>query len=907
MILSSRSSPCRLFLSRHYHRVFLEKRSSQLQGARGGARIRQLSASQTHFKRSSSYRRHNYKKQSPASKLMDQWETNNHNSTTNIQRKRFEERQQAFCQAVVNYRNLWFGTPNEKNIATDWRQAMQFQHPMTSDSRKGKHYQQILIESENLFAQICSLCHEQFVAAALLAESGQETNPKQQDSGEFLTAVLPFWESMRKDRASLVKLYHSVGEETLHSVTIPNEVTTSTSSIPNKTRNWVQWIRSMVEGTLSESASSNTEEKLDISAKPINITAHEDQQYAPNHYHYNKLVGRLYFSFPPLISLQQQLPRLESENANKKDNHEKMNILEQRAAHLQRIFDQVPQYKIDSSNNPSTTNIDDQHHTNSAIRSPVLTDKTVRLLIRSYQDIGTLEAAYKTEQIYHRYPEHRKGLLWYVLMSYLQVTQREMNTSSPIHHMQIQQPKKKYSPKSAALATKRVCELLSKQVQKNMNPNEFHSCATIGFQCLANIAVDSIDKYYERVRALAVLKFGSSTWDAILAEDMKTEKIELRPKELRPKDSVSLQLLVQIYAKWDEDKFVERAKSLLDTVWKIFTIDELKDSIERATFHSVLNALDKRRRRHNAQTTMVLDDEEGNGRGGDGSTQETNGEDFQYALGLLDKMMSHEGWYPNDVTFNHLFRLVENGPQADLLFTKLELCRAVTQEYAISPLLASKHALRAWSQTAKNGTNNTGIAMERAVEIFQRLQISSRPLLYHESPEIVSHVYNPQDAPSPIIYSLVWETCYHSGTNTNDSKERKRAVEIAVDLYQSAKDQGLHPLPPKSYQIFLQCLSLSEDEDQQLEFIREIFEIAKGSSKDIAVNPTILEALLDCLVLSTGSDRQQERLELIQDIYNLVVSTHEIPVMTERFLTHLGRLHPKLYEQHIAKHPQDNE
>lgn len=92
-------------------------------------------SSNSNSKRQSSYN----KRQSPASLLIDQWETNNSNNnksnnnnnlTISIQRKRFEERQRAFCDAVVEYRNIWFGTPSESNVATNWKEAMQFQHPM---------------------------------------------------------------------------------------------------------------------------------------------------------------------------------------------------------------------------------------------------------------------------------------------------------------------------------------------------------------------------------------------------------------------------------------------------------------------------------------------------------------------------------------------------------------------------------------------------------------------------------------------------------------------------------------------------------------------------------------------------------------------------------------------------------
>jgi hypothetical protein len=810
--------------------------------------------------KSNNHQRRN--KASPAAILMDQWETsmtNNNSANGNhnrVQRKRFEERQRVFCDTVVQYRDIWF-KPDKSNIVTEWRHAMQFQHPTAGSY-------QFLVQSEPAFAQICSLCHELFVTTALLAESEQGTTQTHKDSIEFLSSVLPFWETMRKDRAALVERYSAAGEQ-------PQVVQMPERAESAKYKgNWVKWIKSIVGGADASDVEPAPPQQ------PIKLTAHQDPQYAPNHYHYNKLVGRLYFSFPPLVALQ--VPTDESQEQRL------MEVLEQRASIIQRLFDQVPQYASDGK---GTT-----------VRSPVLTDKTVRLLIRAYQDIGTLDAGYKTEQVYHRYPAHRKGLLWYVLMSYLQVTQRDA-TSTPTSASNPGRPQisKKFSPKSASLATKRVCELLSKQVQTNMNPNEFHSCATIGFQCLANIAVPSLDRYYERVHALAALKFGSSTWEALMSPKSNKENLQLRSK-----DSASLQLLVQIYAKKDEDEYLEKAKGLLDNMWKAYSITELKESLARSTFHSILEAIDKKRGRAR-QDEKSNQDDDSNVAPGDVGSSSQNGQDFEYALGLFDKMMSNEFWLPNAETFNFLFRLAEYGPQADQVSTRLELCRVIAQEYPMSPFIASKHALRAWNNTAKQGDNqDEGMAMERALAILQRLQVSSRPLLFQANPEVVSHIYDVKDAPSPIFYSLVWEACFFTGKK-GSAKTKERAVEIALTLYHASKKHDIESFSATAYSNFLRCLAMSDEEEQRLTLVRDVFESAKQDSSK-SMDSSLLEALLDCLLVSNGEEQafQQQRLELIQDIYHVVVSTHEIPVMTERFLTLLGHVHPQLHEHHLAEH-----
>lgn len=868
------------------------RRASSMTGKLRKSSPRSLNNSKSGNRHQQHPRRRN-NKPSPAAILMDQWESpmttttlNNNDSAkknhNRIQTMRFEERQGAFCGAVVEYRNIWF-EPDVSNVATEWRQAMQFQHPTVGNF-------QLLAQSEPIFAKICSLCHELFVTTALLAErENGGMNHQHQDSVEFLTAVLPFWEAMRNDRALLVKRYSAAGEQP--QVLLRPETAATESSTTEK-GNWATWIKSIVGGG-GGAHTHPPSEPTPPPQPPIQLTAHRDPQYAPNHYHYNKLVGRLYFSFPPLVALQEPTG---TETNDENQEKQLLEVLEQRASSIQRIFDQVP--KLSSGNGGIT------------VRSPVLTDKTVRLLVRAYQDIGTLDAAYKTEQVYHRYPSHRKGLLWYVLMSYLQVTSRDAITSAAGNNKNNSSSSSssgKFSPKSASLATKRICELLSKQAQTHINPNEFQSCATIGFQSLANIAVSSLDQYHERVHALAALKFGSSRWEALLKPLPSTTNNRSEEKNLRVrhKDATSLLLLVQIFAKTNEDENLNKAKVLFDNMWKVFPLSELKESMSRSTFHSILEAMDKKRASENQQETNEVT--RSTTQKQQQQQQLHNTSEFKYALGLFDKMMTSEVWYPNADTFNILFRLAEVGPQADQVMTRLELCRVVVQEYPIAPFIASKHALRAWWNTAKQEQNEEGLAMERALAIFQRLQISSKPLLFQSNPKAVSHIYDTKDAPSPLFYSLIWETCYHNG-KSGSAKTKTRAVEIATMLYQTSKEESIDGFfSANAYINFLQCLALSGDkEEERLALVRDVFESA--SSKDVSkksMNSSLLEALLDCLFLVAAETKEDEQcLALIQDIYDVAVSANDIPVMSERFLTLLGRVHPQLHERHLTVQQQ---
>jgi hypothetical protein len=228
------------------------------------------------------------------------------------------------------------------------------------------------------------------------------------------------------------------------------------------------------------------------------------------------------------------------------------------------------------------------------------------------------------------------------------------------------------SMKDAALATKHVCELLSRH-HNHYNNREFQTWATVGFQCLANLSTspELLDDYYDRVHTLAMLKFGAKTWEAFLSNNTKTN-IGQNVDFLRPKDYKTLELLIEIYAQ--DEAHVERAQQLLKTAWRLYALEDLEDAIRKSTFHSILQTLcHKQRGKAKYQ----------------GQAESRDDRDFEYALSPLDKMMLRPKWWADADTFEALFGLARDGPQADIVMSKLELCQATTKEYALSQWIVS--------------------------------------------------------------------------------------------------------------------------------------------------------------------------------------------------------------------------
>ena len=681
------------------------------------------------------------------------------------QLERLEEQQRDLLRAIEEYRNVWY-EPDSLNPPPSpllhWKDAMEFQHPT-----EGGSWEQ-LIESEETYKNICTLCHELFMATAHVTQSELSSNTTTttynysggtnrtkphdewvQEYQDLMTSILPFWEGLRKDRAGLFeKLKTTMGDR---ATSIPAAATPETTK-----KSWMWWLTSMVgtgEEKDEEVPAARTRTATATTSTPP-LMAHENKEFTPGSFHLAKLVGRLYFNYPDQTS---------------------DDWMDQRALKIQSIVEQSA-----SSSAPNDG-------------ESFLTDKIIRLYVRSYHDIGTLESARQAEWIYFRYPDHQKGLFWHVLMSYLRVTLTPEGKPAP-------------EPKVAALAAKRVYELLTSDHVRRKSKNEFHSWAAIGLQCLSNVHPRSLpslnaslDEYYDLVHTLCKQKFGTETWEAILSDHPTLP--------LRPQDGKTLQILIQIYAQdWN---YVGRVQTLLETTWRLCPVSDLKGSFKQSTFNVILKNLSRRKGQKIRRSKRERGDRD----------IVDNSKDFQYALQILDqKMMTYEGWWPNEDTFSYLFQLADLGPDADEVLTQLELFRAVSKQSPMTPPKAAKYVLKSWLLSASDGKLD---AARRALEILRSLQVSSKPLIYSSLPSKVTHIYNPDHAPDSSVYTLVIKICAKCN--------HKETLDIALYAYQCAKDQGISLL---EYSSILECINKCDEEERQVALAQEVFDDACSAGHD---------------------------------------------------------------------------
>jgi len=735
-------------------------------------------------------------------------------STRTFQLGRFLDKQEEFCETLHEYRQVWY--PQSQEQQNDWKVAMALQHPDPNEDLPWLDLNPTtIVDSEDLFRRVCSSHHDLFVACASYLTDLSETHYHEthrslddewtdqdllrMECEELLTAILPSWERLRRERALLVEAHRPPEEDyqnesdkhpSNHSDT-PSNLTSqemisdrNTPDVSYQNNQWVGWLKGMISGTDQQA----TTQDHNTSSPSFEVTAHSDPECAPNHYHYTKLVGRLYFHYLPLERHNRSNPyhlyskteregvdNLQYKQALAAWEETRMEILAKRAEQMQSIVDQSLLPLTPNRNNNGTSVSKPQHlgdeDTEEDTSDRVLTDKIVRLLIRSYLDMESLSAAQQAERVYHRHPNHRKRLLWYVTMCYLKVitTNKKALTRTNSNSSEPQKEDFLKRNQECSTAAKRICELVSSKHAKEAR--EFQHCSTIAFEALAILPQygrRGLKGYYDRVHSLGILKFGPKVWEALLKDTTDNHSLQTKSsrrrkrkpnrkspldtqaslqqessqqpqsakspidlaQSLHSKDHRILNYLIQIYS--HEEKDLPRALRLLQVSLDLYSPYDLKESLDRSTFHKLLKKLSEQRRKAHIE-------------------QRASQSEFDIALGLLDSMVAEHEWFPTEETFRILFSMIpygENpGQDAEVLRSKLEACRFLSQEEVLlNPLEASALTLRAWLQTQQQHQHNPS---RKALAVLKAMQVGSSSLFGNEDAQAVT----------PALYSLALEVC----------------------------------------------------------------------------------------------------------------------------------------------------
>eukprot|EP00934_Nitzschia_sp_Nitz4_P000048 Nitzschia sp. Nitz4//scaffold27_size158506//80966//83899//NITZ4_002603-RA/size158506-processed-gene-0.267-mRNA-1//-1//CDS//3329545497//48//frame0 len=718
----------------------------------------------------------------------------------------------------------------------EWNQLLKgFSHPKLENVTWDQ-----LVESEEKFKQLCSQCERTFRAlfdgtrnhlyrdsddymkeeyrfTFLSQRSRSEMQPPNARNTvvptssvdptylEALTTVLPFWQRIRKEREILVDalqpIWKPIAEAELAESHPTSQTTTTTASPKEPSKGIFGWIPAMMGGNkevpVPPPKPPETQIDADFSTADL-LSAHRKREFAPTKNHYGKLVSLIYFLYP--------------------NPHGALSTDEwyrQRVDTIHKVID------------PSK-----------------MSRKILNLTVRAHLDCGSLKAIRRAEKLCKEYPTLFHQPLWTVMVCYLQVTQagnQELannSSRSSGRRSQMRKDMETYN-KNAAYATRQVCTTL---LDSRFNPSpRFWS---IGFQCLANTPPTALDGYLDWVEGLAKRKFSKSRWETLLNHDPTQVSKEEWEKLLFEDDHKLLQSLVQIFAKYpismngmtppkhdsteqektvdeQKDEYIRRSQQLLEACILAHDVSDLRGSIKRSTFHSVLQAL-KHRKNIREQTF------------------EEQKADFDYAMtNILDRMTMSPTWYPNVDTWHLLFQLTRTVAQFDELWLRYELFHGLTHRYTMNPLKVAKYVLNAWAdaitdarskgqQQQQGGLGQEEMKQipERAWHLFQFLYHISTPHLFGDKPDNVRHLYSKRVIPDPSVYILMWRIC-----------SRCKDWRLALKLYDFSKEQrkrtDIRPLTfaSSTYTALLRCLLDCPDEAIQKARAKEIYDDATEMDK----------------------------------------------------------------------------
>ena len=892
-------------------------------------------------------------------------------SSATFQLDRFLEKQQEFCESLDDYRLFWYPASekqDDQHQEDDWKKAMDFHHPNPEENFPwlDLSYEK-LVESEHLFRRVCSCHHDLFVScASYLTDLSDHhhynlSERNYSDSDEWTTQdllraecedllgdILPSWERLRRERALLVEAYQPSEQDQDNSennATIAtnhnshtHDVNTS-DDVSYENNQWVGWLKGML--------SSNDHAEDDSSEDPFTekVTAHLNPECAPNHYHYSKLVGRLYFHYLPLERHNRSNPfHLFSKSEREGDDYKqalasweekRIEILGNRAEQMQYIVDQSLHPLIPNRNNGGTSANKPQHHNHeddedyNDSSDRVLTDKIVRLLIRSYLDIETLSAAQKAERVYHRHPNHRKRLLWYVTMCYLKVittNKKELARSAAFaaaNHSRTSEEEQLAQKelflqrnKECASAAKRICELVSSKHAKEAR--EFQHCSTIAFEALAILPQygrRGLKGYYDRVHSLGILKFGPKVWEALLngdesnqpdpttgtvnsnrsgsrrrkrksnrkssleasSADSSTPSEKSKPsidlsQSLHSKDHRILNYLIQIYS--HEEKDLQRALRLLEVSLDLYSPHDLKESLDQSIFHKLLRKLSEQRRK------TFIEQQKKHRKSPTSSKSSAN--EFGIALGLVDNMISEESWFPTEETFRILFSMIpycdNPGRAAEKLRFKLEACRFLStrdrnrtneigpeSRYLLNPLEASTLSLRAWLQSLQQYGGNL---FEAEGTPSQRALAILKTMKIGSS-SLFSENADGTGGPTAALYSLALEVC------SRDIASPKSTIDVALEIFEFLQNDGLL-LEESTCMDLLQILADFSNNSTSIEDQHDLLQARARATKRVC------EAL---------TDQDPNYGQQIPSILEFL----------EKQASYLQLRHPEVYDEHLAE------
>lgn len=737
---------------------------------------------------------------------------------------RLDSSHQSLQLAITQYRDIWYPQEasassendlqrdgdTDDNVATHWKQTIQFHHPPVG-TRSSEMTLQQLVDSEQSFQVLCDclqsvlnntliFASSQAVRARMADMSSSSSSTKNKDdrvlpkfqnyldeSNELVAELLPFWQNICTERTLLVQHYLPASTNSTEASPTkddnPRTFLLSQDQTKDDNSQKSSWISGWFSSTSRDTTTDMSEAKEPENSE-IQLTAHQSKSCLPNIYFYKRALGHLYYSVPNFYSAYLGLPadlrrtKAAKEKARADDPKElarRQSILEERVVLMSKIAKSMPE--------------------------EFFREKLVKFILRGMADLGTLEGAQDAERFLQQnvvMPDENSSrdisqsitLLWIVLRAY---------------HLVVSNSR---SPKIRLLAMKRIFVLLDKAKSDPIMRTSHKarvSWMTVGLMTLSDFMPSEVPDYFRLTDEIVEYLYKSSSFHEIFVDGKQQHK----------HDPKILHFLLIVYSRMDGRS--ERSKILLELL-----MDNADDSYPNIrTFRSILK-------------TLVADSKNS----ADTSETESSGpsNNFEYALGVLNRMSSTKNWLPNMETFELLLQLVTTGPEADDILARMERHRSVTS-FEKHSIKAYEAALDCWVKSAALGHPN---AAERALAILSRLERQSRPLFLsmetHRSE--LDHIYSINATPTRKVYTAVLEAC----ANTKRPEDKSRALEIAFEVYRRQQNHNI-VLSSTMYALLLSCVADFLPDDRSVERIARSIELFESAEAHDRVTKEVLKEL----------------------------------------------------------------
>ena len=453
--------------------------------------------------------------------------------------------------------------------------------------------------------------------------------------------------------------------------------------------------------------------------------------------------------------------------------------------------------------------------------------KSILLVIRAQEAIGTLEKAEKAEQIWrdHDPDVPSPELLQAVLRAYDSAAVNEGDR------------------RSRSKAAKRAEWLVLERWGKDKKP-DFASKSrsfAIALQALSNAGARAVPERCERAENLIIKCLGKRAFSRLYTPDVEeTTGVNM----LSRADMHLLQPLVAIYASQKDPKRLQQARQILRSMEiqhqlrhkgakrgnqgrrkegydPVDSADELP-SLE--TYQSMLVGI-RNYTFTEAETPELL-------------------ELAKYASGLLDNMAAISVT-PDEDTFDRLLKIwvrvmsIDSGEYAEEILSYMQLREMYDPDCHVSAE-TYQQVLRCWKLSA---TELHPQAAERANQLLRFMEAQSGihgrlPCRAgYPSRDTSRTVYNDKVRPDIGIYNLVIRVC----SNVRCDSSRERALVIALDVHKRLCQAALEPNSDTYTNLFL-CIAkqLPSDSPRRLEFTSDILTSATTNGK---VDSSVLNAL----------------------------------------------------------------